>query len=90
MITFGGFAKALAGMMLFAALATRAMAQEEPDPLLNTPVTAEVLTQGAEADAYAQGFKPMFGAIPWFGWSAWRGNIQMCRPTARRPAIARL
>ena len=64
MITFGGFAKALAGMMLFAALATRAMAQEEPDPLLNTPVTAEVLTQGAEADAYAQGVQAYVWGYP--------------------------
>ena len=64
MISFGGLTKALAGMMLFAALATRAMAQEEPDPLLNTPVTAEVLTQGAEADAYAQGVQAYVWGYP--------------------------
>ncbi len=61
----------------------------ESDALLTTPVTPQILAQGAEADAYAQGVQAYVWGYPLVGWSGWRGNIPTCPQTTRRPAIAR-
>jgi len=55
----------LAATILAAALcATAAAAEDYPDALLTTPVTPQILTQGAEADAYAQGIQAYVWGYP--------------------------
>ena len=55
----------LAATITAAALwAGAAAAEDYPDALLTTPVTPEILAQGAEADAYAQGIQAYLWGYP--------------------------
>jgi hypothetical protein len=67
----------LATMIAVAALwaGAAAAAEDTPDALLTTPVTPEILAQGAEADAYAQGVQ----AYVW-GWRPFYLVLRLYQP----------
>ena len=63
MIT-GRYCAVLAAAALSLALSAPARAGDDPDALLTTPVTPQILARGAEADAYAQGVQAYVWGYP--------------------------
>lgn len=60
----GRYCAVLAAAALSLALSAPARAGDDPDALLTTPVTPQILAQGAEADAYAQGVQAYVWGYP--------------------------
>ncbi len=54
-ISLSWFLRVSTVLLLFSFIASGLHAEQYPDPLLTTPATAEVITEGLEADGYALG-----------------------------------
>jgi hypothetical protein len=63
-MTTGRYCAVLAAAALSLTFVAPARAGDYPDALLTTPVTPQILAQGAEADAYAQGLQAYVWGYP--------------------------